>query len=183
MFVAVVPPEEAVEDLDDFLSVRRSAAEFRWTLPEHWHVTLAFAAQVPDRAFDELCERLTSAAGRHSPYTTRIVGGGAFPHPDGARVLYAGLEGSFDGLSRAARNAAVGSGVAVDGQRFQPHLTLARIGRPTNVTTWVRLLDGYAGPPWEVSELALIESHLGEGPRRRPRYEVVDTFPLRPATS
>jgi hypothetical protein len=24
----------------------------------------------------------------------------------------------------------------------------------------------------------LIESHLGEGPRNRPRYEVLQTFPL-----
>jgi 2'-5' RNA ligase len=178
MFVAVVPPEEAVEDLDDFLSVRRSAGEFRWTLADQWHVTLAFAAHVPDRAFDDLCDRLAAAAGRHAAYATRVVGGGAFPHPDGARVLFAGLDGSFDGLSRAARNAATAAGVAVDGQRFHPHLTLARLGRPTNVTKWVRLLDAYSGPAWDVSELALVESHLGEGPRRRPRYEVRATFPL-----
>ena len=178
MFVAVMPPEEAAEDLDDFLSVRRSAGEFRWTLADQWHLTLAFAAHVPDRAFDELCDRLAAAAGRHAAYSTRIAGGGAFPHPDGARVLFAGLDGSFDELSRAARNAATAAGVAVDGQRFRPHLTLARLGRPANVSRWVRLLDTYSGPAWDVSELALVESHLGEGPRRRPRYDVRATFPL-----
>ena len=178
MFVAVIPPEEIVEDLDDFLSVRRSAGEFRWTLADQWHVTLAFAAHVPDRAFDELCERLSSVAGKHAPYDTRIVGGGAFPHPDAARVLFAGVEGSFDDLSRSARNALSTSGVAVDGQRFHPHMTLARLGRPANVTKWVRLLDSYTGPTWSVSELSLIESHLGEGPRKRPRYEVRATFSL-----
>lgn len=183
MFVAVVPPESVIEDLDDFLSVRRSAGarpgeHWRWTLADQWHVTLAFASHVPDRAFDELCERLESAAGRHAAYTTRIVGGGAFPHADRAKVLFAGVEGSYDELSRAARNAATAAGVAVDGQRFHPHLTLARLGRPANVTKWVRLLDAYSGPAWDVSELALVESHLGEGPRRRPRYEVRATFPL-----
>ena len=183
MFVAVIPPESAVEDLDDFLSARRNAGarpgeHFRWTLAEQWHVTLAFAAHVPDRAFESLCERLESAAGRHAAYDTRIGGGGAFPHPDLARVLYAGVEGSFDELSRAARNAVSAAGVVVDGQRFHPHVTLARLGRPANVTRWVRLLDSYAGPTWSVSELALVESHLGEGPRKRPRYEVRATFPL-----
>ena len=183
MFVAVIPPEEVVEDLDDFLSVRRSAGaasdeRWRWTLADHWHVTLAFAAQVPEHAFEDLCERLELVAGRHSPYDSRIVGGGAFPHPDDARVLFAGLDGSFDGLSRAARGAMNGAGVTVDGQRFRPHLTLGRLGRPANVTNWVRLLDSYAGPTWTVDELALVESHLGEGPRRRPRYEVRATFPL-----
>ena len=98
--------------------------------------------------------------------------------PDAARVLFAGVEGSFDDLSRSARNAANAAGVAVDGQRFHPHVTLARLGRPANVTKWVRLLDSYTGPTWSVSELALVESHLGEGPRGRPRHEVVDSFPL-----
>ncbi len=180
MFVAVVPPEEATADLDDFLSVRRSAgaAHLRWTLADQWHVTLAFAEHVADRSLDELCDRLAAAAGRHAAYATRIRGGGAFPHPDRAKVVFAGLEGSFDDLSSAARRAASSAGVAVDGQRFRPHLTLARLGRPANVSNWVRLLDSYAGPAWEVGELALVESHLGEGPRRRPRYEVRASFAL-----
>ena len=178
MFVAVIPPEPTIEDLDEFLSVRRSAGEFRWTLPNQWHVTLAFLESVPDRTYDELCERLAATAGKHAAYATRIVGGGAFPDPDRARVLFAGLDGSFDDVSRAARNAASVSGLAVDGQRFHPHVTLARLGRPANVTKWVRLLDSYSGPSWTVEELALVESHLGEGPNRRPRYEVRATFPL-----
>ena len=48
MFVAVVPPQEVVEDLDDFLSVRRSAGEFRWTLADlvtRVDVTEAFVDQ------------------------------------------------------------------------------------------------------------------------------------------
>ncbi|UUZ60948.1 2'-5' RNA ligase family protein [Nocardioides sp. B-3] len=128
--------------------------------------------------FDELCERLESVGERQAPYDTRIGGGGAFPHPDAARVLFAGVSGSFEGLSRGARNALSTSGAAVDGQRFHPHLTLARLGRPANVTKWVRLLDAYSGPTWSVSELALVESHLGEGPSKRPRHEVRATFPL-----
>ena len=58
----------------------------------------------------------------------------------------------------------------MDGKRFRPHLTVARCGRPTEVTAWVRLLDGYRGPAWQADRLTLVASHLGEGPRRRPRY-------------
>ena len=46
------------------------------------------------------------------------------------------------------------------------------------MTRWVRLLDGYAGPPWRADRIELVESFLGQGPRGRPRYETVDTFPL-----
>ncbi len=66
--------------------------------------------------------------------------------------------------------------VAVDGQRFRPHLTLARLGRPQRVTRWVQLLDGYAGPAWQVTSWSLVASHLGEGPGRRPRHETVATL-------
>ena len=181
-FVAVVPPVEVVQHLDDFLSVRREAAPFRWSDAEQWHVTLAFTAALPDRSLDELDDLLSEAVARHGSLGMRVAGGGAFPHPDGARVLYAALEpddeASLDGLARACRTALSRAGGRVDGQRFRPHVTLARLGRPANVTSWVRLLDGYDGPRWEVSEVALVASHLGEGPRRRPRHEVVATYEL-----
>ncbi len=91
MFVALTPPEEVVQHLDEFLAVRREAASFRWALPEQMHVTLAFLADVPDRTLDDLVERLTRAAGRRHPVPTRIAGGGAFPNAARARVLWAGL--------------------------------------------------------------------------------------------
>ena len=184
MFVALVPPEPVVEDLDAFLAVRRDAAAFRWTLPEHLHVTLAFLADVAERHLDELGERLGRAAARRSSFSTRVTGGGAFPNAARARVLWAGLDLDADArteLSRAAtgaRAAAARTGVEVAGQRFRPHLTVARLGRPAEVSDWVRLLDAYAGPTWTATELALVASYLGEGPSRRPRYEVVDTYPL-----
>ena len=92
MFVAAVPPPEVVEHLEEFLSVRRDAAAYRWTVPDQWHVTLAFLAEVPDRAYDDLVERLTRAARKRHPMRVRIAGGGAFPNVGRAKVLWAGLE-------------------------------------------------------------------------------------------
>lgn len=184
MFVAVVPPDEAVAHLDEHLDVRRGAGAFRWTDAEQLHVTLAFAAAVPDRAVDDLVERLEVAAARRRPVPTRVRGGGAFPHVAGARVLWAGLELDQDGraeldrLAIGARNAVAAAGAQVDGQRFRPHLTVARMGRPTETTSWVRLLDAYEGPPWTVDRVELVASHLGQGRRRRPRYERVAEVPL-----
>ncbi|HTW14745.1 MAG TPA: RNA 2',3'-cyclic phosphodiesterase [Nocardioides sp.] len=184
MFAAVVPPEEVVEHLDAFLDVRRAAGPFRWAPAEQLHVTVAFYAEVPDRALDDLAERLGRAAGRRTPFETRIAGGGAFPHVAGARVLWAGLvlddEGrtELDRLATGARAAASRAGVAVDGQRFRPHVTLARLRHPDEVSDWVRLLDAYDGPAWTVDRLSLVASYLGEGPRGRPRYETVAELPL-----
>ena len=184
MFVAAVPPEDVVAHLDEFLAVRRDAAAYRWTVPDQWHLTLAFAEDVPDRSLDDLEARLERAAGKRRPVRLRLVGGGAFPHPDRARVLFARLDTDeagrteLDRLATGCRAALAKAGAKVDGQRFRAHLTLARLGQPDNVTSWVRLLDGYEGPEWELDEVALVASYLGEGPRRRPRHEVVGTYHL-----
>ncbi|WP_219106721.1 RNA 2',3'-cyclic phosphodiesterase [Austwickia sp. TVS 96-490-7B] len=190
VFAAVVPPLEVVEDLEDFLAVRRDAApaEWRWTVPDQWHVTCAFAAEVPDFLLDDIGERLADAAGRSILPSLRVTGGGAFPDPDRARVWWAGVVGAEGGLggaaeelaalSRRCRTAFATSGVRVDGQRFRAHLTLARLSRPLSVARWVRLLDGYHGPSWQPKQVSLIVSYLGQGPGRRPRYEVWGTYPV-----
>ena len=93
MFVAVVPPPEAVEHLDEFLEVRRAAAAFRWAPAEQLHVTLAFLADVPDRKLDDLRRAAgRAAATRRTPFATAVAGGGAFPNAGRARVLWAGLD-------------------------------------------------------------------------------------------
>lgn len=181
LFAALVPPAEALEHLEEFLEPRRAAGTFRWSAPEQWHVTLAFYPDVPAHRTDDLVEALEAAASRRRPTGARITGGGAFPHPAAAKVLWAGLDGDAEELGRLAtgcRGAASRAGARVDAQPFRPHLTLARIRAPQEVTRWVRLLDAYGGPPWRADAVTLVASHLGEGPRRRPRHEVLAEVPL-----
>jgi 2'-5' RNA ligase len=190
MFVAVYPPQEAVDDLDAFLEPRREAGEgapaarggFRWSSPDQWHLTLAFLADVPDRAQDELAERLEAAVARRQRMTASIGGGGAYPGAHSAKVLWAGIDvddgAELDQLAAGCRAAAAKSGSPPSGERFRPHLTVARMGRPIEATRWVRILDSYRGPAWVLAEVALVASHLGEGPRKRPRHDVVETFTL-----
>jgi len=184
LFVALIPPNEAVADLDSFLEVRRSAAAYRWVLRDQLHLTLAFLADVPERRVDELVERLGRAAARRTAFEATITGGGAFPDAGRAKVIWAGVSTSVVGdvelprLATGVRSAAVKSGIEVDGARFRPHVTVARLGAPRDVSNWVRLLDAYRGPIWSASAISLVESHLGAGPRGRPRYEVLAELPL-----
>ena len=142
---------------------------------------------MPERKVDDLVERLGRAAARRTSFETRVAGGGAFPNPARSKVLYAGLDltdaarTELDRAATGARAAATRAGLEADGKRFRPHLTVAWIGRPTDTTNWVRLLEGYAGPVFTVDRIALVASFLGEGPRNRPRHEVVEEFALGPA--
>lgn len=189
MFVAIVPPPEVLEHLQEFLVPRQEVDDdLRWTAPEQWHITLAFMGHAPERSLDDLHDRLGRAAARRTRFAAAVAGGGAFPNPARAKVLYAGIElgesrEEVRRLATGARAAANKAGAEAGGGRFHPHLTLARIRRPTEVSRWLRVLDTYRGPAWLVEEITLIRSHLGEGPRGRPRYELVETFRLLPAAS
>src|SRR5215208_6374172 len=120
MFVAAVPPASVLEDLEEFMAARREAAAFRWTVPEQWHLTLAFLADVPDRAYDDLLARLQRAARKRHPVRASIVGGGAFPHVGRAKVLWAGVElDDAEELRRlvvGCRAAASKAGIEVTGE-------------------------------------------------------------------
>lgn len=185
VFTALVPPPAAIEHLDEFLSPRRSAADFRWTPAERFHVTLAFVADAEEWRMEGYVERLTDSLARVPGVAVRLGGPVTFPNPAGAKVLGTGVMPESDGggdvlhrLAGRARSAAVASGLEVDGARFRPHVTVARLRRPTEVSNWVKVLETYVGPLWAASHVELIASHLGEGPRGGPRYETVATMPL-----
>ncbi|WP_322937281.1 RNA 2',3'-cyclic phosphodiesterase [Nocardioides bizhenqiangii] len=185
LFSAIVPASDAVEHLDAFLEPRRASAEFRWTLPEQFHVTLAFMPSVADHLVDEYAERLAGGLARIPVPVLRLAGPVAFPNAAETRALAVGLVPESEGadvvlerMAGRARNAAVAVGTEVDGQRFRPHLTIARLRRTADTTNWVRLLETYTGPEWPVLAATVIVSHLGEGPGNRPRYETVAEIPL-----
>ncbi len=189
LFAAVVPPVAAVEHLDAFLEPRRDSASqdpgLRWTLAEQFHVTLAFMHSVPDHLVDEYGERLADGLARTPVPVLRLAGPVAFPNAAETRALAVGVMPESEGagvvlerMAGRARNAAVSVGTEVDGQRFRPHLTIARLRRRADTTNWVRLLETYTGPEWAVTEVAVIASHLGEGPGNRPRYETVAEIPV-----
>lgn len=188
MFVAVLPPEEIVEELERFLEPRPGLA---WTNPSQWHLTLTFCPDVDEWRIDELVERLTSVARKHEPFRLRLAGAGAFPSVERAKVLWTGVEqgadrldvnahGSrpLDAVAAGARSAANAAGCVPDGARFRPHLTLARLSGRDDATVWLRILDTFGSSEWTVSEIALVDSFLGEGPRGRSRHEVVARLPF-----
>ncbi len=191
LFVAVLPPAAAIEELAEVtreLKALPGADKLRWTEPAGWHFTLAFLDEVPDAVRPGLEERLRRAAHRTRPFELQLYRSGRF----GQRALWAGAQGEIATLRRLAERAyAAGSkaGLAMeDTHRFVPHLTLARSAgghRQTHppevdLLPYAAELDAFAGTAWTVGRLSLVRSNLPVSgvPGEKPRYEEVARWPL-----
>lgn len=186
----MIPPEEVIDQLTGFIEPRRDALApretWRWTRPEHLHLTLAFLPELDEWREEELIEEGMRWAGRTAPVTLRLSGAGAFPDPGAARVLWAAVQeraepspDSLQAWARSLRALASRAGARVDGTRFSPHVTLARaIGRPGPAGHLLQSLDTLATSTWTADAVHLVRSHLGQGPGRTPRYEVRHTWEL-----
>jgi RNA 2',3'-cyclic 3'-phosphodiesterase len=183
LFVAVTPPPAVLDELDaQAAPLREARPDLRWTNREAWHVTLAFLGHVDSPAAARLPPRLERAAGRHRMFRLAFSGGGAFPAPVRANVLWGGLSGDRAALARLAQSVAAGASRAGapppdHGRRFRPHLTLARCPVPADVTELVAALSGYRGQPWPADRIHLIRSRLGA--TDQPRYVTLGSWPLR----
>lgn len=184
MFVALPVPPPIRAELEEFLAPRLDAFDVAWTPPEHWHLTLAFANDAPERVLDTLIENLERACAKRSPIPLLLAGSGAFPDPLLAKVLFLAPEHSdaahleLGRLAAGVRTAMTTSGIEIDGARFVPHVTLARSRRGMRAHRWLSVLDTFRSSDWLADELTLIASHpTGRG----WRHEVLATLPIGPS--
>lgn len=192
VFVALRPSPTALEHLDSALEEVRAGAgrALRWGDPSQWHLTLAFRGDLPGGALEDTTRELGRIAARHRPMPLQLSGAGMFS----ARTLWIGVGGATEALG-----ALLGEEL-LEGEsreRRRAHLTVARVSAraprprrrrrgeepppdPTQLllAETVRALSVYRGPTWEVTELELLESQLGQGRSGGPRHEVLATLPL-----
>jgi 2'-5' RNA ligase len=112
------------------------------------------------------------------PMTLRLAGAGRFGTLRRPQVAWVGLEGDVRPLEDLAGRLAAAArslDMAVEDRPFRAHLTLGR-WRPRQPAdgTLIDRLAGYRGPAWPVTEVRLLESHLGPA----PRYETVAAWPV-----
>ena len=174
-FVAVVPPPEALDPLVRAVAPLRDLP-VSWVPPERLHLTLVFLGEVADP--EPYGAALAEAVAEVAPFALRVRGGGAFPSPARARVLWAGVEGDVDALGRLARLArrtARAHRIDVERKPYVPHVTVARVRRAGfDGTGAVGALAAVDGAPWTVREVVLMRSVLGP----KPAYEPVRSCPL-----
>lgn len=142
-----------------------------WVRANQIHLTLKFLGEVEDGGVMEVCEALSLAAGECSPFEIEVGGCGCFPPGGSARVVWAGITRGAEELA-ALQQVVDGylneAGYPLEARRFSPHLTLARIKKPSvgyEVRDVVEKMELEIPAVQEVGELTLFQSVLTrEGP-------------------
>ena len=144
--------------------------------PANWHVTMRFlgksAAAQRDRLVRHLDEELGGGA-----FAVRFGGLGAFPRPVLAAVVWLGVTTGSERLVEVAavcEEAAQVAGYLAEERPFHPHLTLARIRPPVDVSHVLASVPPF-GAKMRVDRVVLYESLLRRGP---PMYQVVEEMLL-----
>ncbi len=161
LFVGIALPEDIRFQLSLLCS---GLPNVRWAPPENLHITLRFIGDVDGGAMQDVD---ASLAGVRAPRFSLSLGRvGHFGNGGNVRVIWAGVEKSaaLQHLRDKVESAVVRAGLLPDGQKFSPHVTLAR---PKSAPPVAKLQDYLAHnnlfrtPSFEVTHFTLFQSFAG----------------------
>jgi 2'-5' RNA ligase len=134
----------------------------RWVQPENFHLTLRFIGEVDGAEFHDIDAAL---AGIRAPrFSLSLAGIGHFGSGNKLRSVWAGIDKqpALLHLRDKIESAVVRAGVEPNGQKFQPHVTLARgKGEPvTKLGEYLVQHNLFRSAPFEVTHFTLFSSFL-----------------------
>lgn len=149
-----------------------------WIGADKLHVTLKFLGHVPSDAVEALLEAGARRAREHSVFTPTWKELTGFGSVRRARVLVAALDdphGRIERLVADLDDDVAPLGVERESRHFKPHVTLARIKRPTSIERLVEVAT-LEPVPVVFDELRLYRSELR---REGSVYTALGAWPLR----
>jgi 2'-5' RNA ligase len=160
LFVALDLPEDVKRSLEP---LGRGLGDVRWVDAEQQHLTLRFLGQLDNGRTREVVDALALVPG--IPFELRLKGIGHFPLRGEPRVLWVGVEKSLElqRLKRRIDRVLDGLGLAPEGRKFTPHVTIARIGgplSPARLGTYLMRHSLYRSEAFPVSGFHLYSSWL-----------------------
>jgi RNA 2',3'-cyclic 3'-phosphodiesterase len=131
-FVAIELTHDVKEALKTLQGKLKSASRIsvKWTDPEGTHLTLQFLGNIDSAIVNKITAGLESASSGIKPFSLRVSGLGVFPGQTRVRVVWIGLTGDLEMLSRLKKNiqnALEPLGFKPEARAFTPHLTLGRV--------------------------------------------------------
>jgi len=158
----------------------------RWVSPDSIHLTLKFLGYVPVSQVEEIKQALARASQCCGPFSISLSGSGCFPNARRPRVLWVGVGGDLERLTRlqhAVDEELSRLGFKSEERSFEPHLTLARIrdnAGPQEREEMGRLITGArvdTAASMVVRQISLMRSDLQPS---GPVYTCLAEVPLSP---
>jgi 2'-5' RNA ligase len=173
LFVALTPPPAII---DQTRSAMEGLSGAKWRPDDNLHITLRFIGDVDETTTRDVIAALGEI--RHPPIELRLKGVGRFGG-NKPRAIWAGVEGGepLKRLQGQVERACQKAGLAPEGRRFTPHMTLAYIKALTSkkVAVWEAHHNLFTTDSFILDEFELYESHLGN---HVSVYEAIAAFPL-----
>ena len=130
-FLAVKLPAPLKEELERVQNrLRSELPKLAWVKPSGMHLTVKFFGDIELDQVEEIQEYVQRVVQRLTCFSLEVQGLGVFPNIRMPRVLWAGISGEAEILSRLVYDldeALETLGFPKEGKPFNPHLTLARI--------------------------------------------------------
>ena len=166
-FIAIELPENVRSKLRE---VQEQLREYRikisWTRPENIHLTLKFLGDTKNEIFESLCGVIEEAANTCSPMKLYSQAIGVFPSVKRPRVLWTGIAGQTEALSKLQETLDIGLfrlGFPRETRSFRGHLTLGRPkggGSPEQFIDIIKTFQDVATEAFTVDCLHLYKSKL-----------------------
>jgi len=162
-FIAIELPQELTASLARLRSeLERAEHRFvKWVDPGGIHLTLKFLGNIPFKQVTEITKAIEDATRGIPPFRLEVSGLGAFPNLKQPRVLWVGVGGEMDKLSRMQQNidsALAPFGFAKEERPFTPHLTLARARQGASPTERRSLGELVAATKFDAKHYVAVEA-------------------------
>jgi 2'-5' RNA ligase len=124
LFIAIDIPERIKDDITATYVALQGA---RWVDEAHLHLTLRFIGEVPGDVAGRIGNALRTVSGPSFSLAMKSVG--FFPPRREPRILWAGVADNEELMRLQARieRSLTSIGIAADGRKFHPHVTVARL--------------------------------------------------------
>jgi len=136
-FVALRMSAEAETAIERFIEpLRPLSSGVRWVSRTNFHLTLRFLGnEVPTSLIDKLAADLSHIASRAQPFRLTVQGIGGFPNLSRPHVIWIGLQSDeLIELATDVRAAASRAGFGDEDHLYTPHLTIARVRDPRELS-------------------------------------------------
>jgi RNA 2',3'-cyclic 3'-phosphodiesterase len=168
LFVGVKVSMSVVGDLSSAVETLARRAQLgglrvRWVAPASYHVTLKFLGWTRPETVSALEDGLGRAVAGIPPFAFRTERLGAFPSPERATVVWAGIDdrsGALVKLAEAVDREMAQLGFEPEKRRFHPHVTLGRLRDPGDVSQVLLPLSEQVFSETRAAEVHLFESQM-----------------------